>query len=247
MRQALPLAAILLLGLLVAGAVVVRTRGRDSRAGESAADGVRLLPRDRGQPVRYVALGDSTVAGVGASSPERNYVSGVHARLRAVYPAAQVTNLGVGGATAADVVRGQLRRAVDLQPRLVTLSIGPNDITQGREARAYERDIETIFRTLTRETGAVLVVNLLPDLGVAPRFTPAERDAAGRQTMLFNEALRRQAERYGVEVVDLYGPSRQEVPRRPEWVAGDGYHPSDEGYAAWAELMWRGVQARIPE
>ena len=47
------------------------------------------------------------------------------------------------------------------------------------------------------------------------------------------------------EIVDLYGPSRDEVPRRPELIAGDGYHPSDAGYARWAELMWTGVQRRL--
>jgi lysophospholipase L1-like esterase len=25
----------------------------------------------------------------------------------------------------------------------------------------------------------------------------------------------------------------------------DGYHPSDAGYARWAELVWAGVEARI--
>jgi len=46
-------------------------------------------------------------------------------------------------------------------------------------------------------------------------------------------------------VVDLYGPSRREVPERPELVAADGYHPSDLGYARWAELMWDAVVTRI--
>jgi len=41
---------------------------------------------------------------------------------------------------------------VALRPDLVTLSIGPNDITRGRDVGEYERDIETIFRTLLRET-----------------------------------------------------------------------------------------------
>ena len=56
----------------------------------------------------YVALGDSTVYGVGANGPEQNYVSRLYERLRSVYPDARMTNLGVSGATAADVVDGQL-------------------------------------------------------------------------------------------------------------------------------------------
>src|SRR5213078_463750 len=92
-------------------------------------DEARLLPADRSTAVTYVALGDSTVEGVGASSPELNYVSRVHARLGGVYPAARLTNLGVGGATSADVLLRQLTRVIELRPYLVTISIGPNDIT----------------------------------------------------------------------------------------------------------------------
>ena len=204
-----------------------------------------MLPRDRGSAPTYVALGDSTVEGVGASSPDNNYVSRLYARLRSVYPAARLSNLGVGGATAADVVREQLPRAVALGPHLLTHSIGPNDVTQSRSVEAYDRDVDIIFGTLARDTPAVVVANLLPDMAQAPRFSPEEKLAVGRRAADFNEALVRRAREHGVEIVDLYAPSQQELPDRPSLVSADDYHPSDEGYARWAELMWRGVEARI--
>src|SRR3989442_8155876 len=71
----------------------------------------RALPADRREPVVYVALGDSTGQGVGASSPERSYVSRLYERLRAAYPADAVAKVGVAGATSADVVAAQLQRA----------------------------------------------------------------------------------------------------------------------------------------
>ena len=210
------------------------------------AERARTLPLDHGAAVLYVALGDSTVEGIGASSPSTNYVSRLHDRLRAVYPRASVVNLGLGGATSADVVADQLERAALLRPQLVTLSIGPNDITGHVPVREYERHVDTIFRRLTQETSAVVVANLLPDLAVTPRFRGRETTTAvGTLTVRFNEALGRLAGRYGVEVVDLYQPSRAEIPRRPELVAADGYHPSDLGYARWAELLWTGVERRI--
>ena len=229
--------------VIVIAVVLVAGIGRSAFADQGHA---RRLPKNGTTGLTYVALGDSTVYGEGANVPERNYVSRLYERLRSVYPEARMVNLGVGGATGADVVNGQLGRAVALRPDLVTLSIGPNDITKGRDVREYERDIETILRTLLGETAAVLVVNLIPDLTVTPRFRGREEATeVGRRVVRFNEALGRQARAYGVEVVDLYTPSRQEVPRSPELIAADGYHPSDQGYARWAELMWRRVESRI--
>jgi lysophospholipase L1-like esterase len=211
-----------------------------------SAGEMRRLPADRQAPVVYVALGDSTVEGIGASSAEATYVGRLTARLRAVYPAARSVNLGVAGATSADVLEVQLHRAVQLAPDLVTLSVGPNDITGRVPVERYEANVRAILERLGRETRAVVVVNLIPDLAVTPRFRgrPEER-AVAQATVAFNEALRRAARAHRAEVVDLYGPSREEVPRRPELIAGDGYHPSDAGYARWADLMWTGVQRRL--
>lgn len=207
----------------------------------------RMLRADRAGPLVYVALGDSTVEGIGATSAAVTYVARIHERLRAWYPQARAVNLGVAGATSADVVAGQLERAIALGPDLVTLSIGPNDITGRVSVREYERHVDTIFTRLRKETAAVVVVNLLPDLAVTPRFRndPA-RDVVGRLSIEFNEALARRARDHGAEVVDLYAPSRTEVMARPELIASDGYHPSDLGYARWAELLWAGIERRIP-
>ena len=228
--------------LTALAAAVLVTGGCAGGRGESA----RMLPVDHRASLLYVALGDSTVEGVGATTADAAYVARIHRRLRTVYPRAGVVNLGVGGATSGDVVSDQLERAVLLRPRLVTLSIGPNDITGHVPVTEYERNVDTIFRRLARETSAVVVANLLPDLAVTPRFRGRDttRDV-GALTVRFNEALLRRARASGVEVVDLYRPSQAEIPDRPELVAGDGYHPSDAGYERWAELVWAGVARRI--
>jgi len=194
----------------------------------------------------YVALGDSTVEGVGAMAPARNYVSRLHEQLRGVFPGATLLNLGDGGATASGVRLRQLPLALEHRPQLVTLSVGPNDITGRRSLADDARDVEAILGALGTGTGAVVVVSLIPDLGVTPRFRGTDVEAAIRDRVLgFNDVPGRQARSHGAEVVDLYGPSRAEVPRRPELIAADRYHPSDAGYAHWVELMWTGIQARI--
>ncbi len=211
----------------------------------AAAEAMRTLPRDRDVPIGYVALGDSTVAGVGATRPEKNYVGRIFARLKDRYPAAIVHNLGVAGATSADVTRQQLPKAVALRPTLVTLSVGPNDITRGRDIAEYERNVDEILGTLARETEAVVVVNTLPDMAVSPIFTAQEKQIVGALARAFNDVLVGKAREYGAEVVEHDAPSRDEVPADTGLFAADNYHPSDAGYARWAEFMWRGVEARM--
>ena len=206
----------------------------------------RGLPHDCRAPVLYVALGDSTVEGVAATSARHTYVGRLHERLREIYPSARAENLGVSGAVSADVLARQLPRAVKLAPDLVTLSVGPNDITSGVRVEDYERRIDRILGTLARETHALVVVNLIPDLAVTPRFARSDRrDVVTRLTLRFNEALEKRAQEHRAEIVDLYLRSRDEVPKRPELIAADGYHPSDLGYARWAELMWTRVEPAV--
>ena len=210
------------------------------------AAGTRMLPADPGAEVVYVALGDSTVEGVGASTARNNYVGQLDARLRDRYARTRTVNLGVAGATSLDVLDAQVARAIALTPHLVTLSIGPNDITARVPRATYARNLDTILARLAGETPAVIVVNLLPDLAITPRFR--NRDSAplvGRLSVEFNGVVARTARRHGALVVDLYRASRREVPAHPELLAADGYHPSDLGYARWAELMWEAVRTRI--
>lgn len=203
------------------------------------------VPSATPQPFRYVALGDSTVYGTGASSPENSYVARLSRRLDERGFKTETLNLGVNGATSANVVADQLERAIAAKPHLVTLSVGPNDLTQGRDVNAYERDIETIFRTLHEQTNALVVANNLPDLGVAPRLDSQQRALATAIATRYNTAFERQAQKYGVVVVDLFAASRAQVPGNPQLLSQDLYHPSDEGYARWAELMWQSIEPHL--
>lgn len=227
--------------LLIAACASTSATVNSARSPKSAG-----LPTDCARPITYVALGDSTVFGAGASSPDATYVARLGASLRAAYPLVRVVNLGMNGATAAEVLSEQVSQAVGLRPDLVTLSVGPNDIIGGRNITAFEANLAGIFETLQGQSRAAVVANLIPDMAIAPRFTELEKIVVEQETIAFNAVLKQDAARYGVRIVDLYGPSRNQVPNHPELVSGDGYHPSDQGYARWAQLMWPAIASAIP-
>src|SRR3989344_4557749 len=80
------------------------------------------------QPFVYVALGDSTAEGMGASTHDRAYTSIIHASLKDRYRQAKYHNFAKSGAILQDVIKHQLPKALAAKPSLITISIGANDI-----------------------------------------------------------------------------------------------------------------------
>jgi acyl-CoA thioesterase I len=91
------------------------------------------------------------------------------------------------------------------------------------------------------------VVNTLPDMAVSPIFSADERLFVGALARAFNDVLVRKGRQYGAEIVDLHAPSQDEVPANASLFSADNYHPSDAGYARWADFMWRGIEGRLED
>jgi len=115
--------------------------------------------------------------------------------------------------------------------------VSPDDVPKVKEIAKQANDL----------LGVDLRKDLLGSLGdqLAYYTSPADGPFTLGQTVLFNKALARKAGEHGVELVDLYLPSREEVPRQSALLWKDGYHPSDAGYARWAELMWEGIEPHL--
>lgn len=191
--------------------------------------------------VRYVALGDSTGAGVGAR--EGGYVARLFKRIVAHRPGSTLANLCVSGATTTDALRGQLDRGIAADPNLVTLGIGINDIGHGFEVEQFAENYDAILTKL-KTTRATIVVTNLPDISSAPRIPPQLRGEYQQRIVTFNSKLHEVANRHGVTVFDIFGITHEQLPAHPEYFSGDGFHPSDAGYELWGEQMWPTI-ARI--
>ncbi len=193
-------------------------------------------------PIVYVALGDSTGAGVGAR--DGGYVARLFKRIAEQQPESKLSNLCVSGATTADVLRGQLDQGVAMNPDLVTVGIGINDIGHGLTLEQFSKNYEEILSTLKEKTRAQIVVSNLPDVSSAPRIPNAMRAEYQRRIAQFSERLEEIANRHGVTIFDVYTITKAELPSHPEYFSIDGFHPSDDGYELWATQMWPTV-ARV--
>lgn len=187
-------------------------------------------------PITYVALGDSTGAGIGAVSG--GYVARLQQRIVETRPDSQLFNFCISGATTADVLGRQLNQGVAKTPDLVTLGIGINDISHGLTLDQFAENYERILSTLKEKTQAQIVVTNIPDVSSAPVVQSFMRDRYHQQIVEFNERLQQIAERHGVTVFDIYSITTRELPAHPEYFSRDGFHPSDQGYELWAVEMW---------
>lgn len=200
--------------------------------------------------VLYAALGDSTGVGVGATRGG-GYVARLFERIERARPGSRLFNLCVSGATTEDVLHHQVGRLTELGvPTLVTVGIGTNDVSR-LMLEEYERNLDQIIRrvrkvtTVSEVSAAPVVITNIPDITCAPALPDFMRQEAERRIAAFNGALARVAAIHDLLMVDVYTPSRELLPTRPDFFCSDRFHPSDEGYQFWADEMWPTVEKAI--
>lgn len=172
---------------------------------------------------RYVAIGDSFTAGV----------PGLDARwpdeLAAALAPAEYYNLGVAGATTAEVADAQLGPCVALEPDLVTVVCGVNDVLLNvrPDIAAHARALERIFSTIReRLPDATIVTVTTPPIAEHIGLRPRSRRRVEQGIRQLNEISRTLARRYGVLCLEW---GSHPMARRRENFAADGFHPSLTG------------------
>lgn len=198
----------------------------------------------KGEPIVYVALGDSTGVGVGARKGG-GYVARLFERIERVRPGSRLVNLCVSGATTGDALRAQVGRVGEATPSLVTLGVGINDLVRQATSEQFAHNFEEIVTRLRAQTEAPAVVSNLPDISHAPVVPVFLREEARRRLILFNEHIADAAARHRLHLADTFEKSAAVIPTHPEFFSPDGFHPSDEGYEFWAFEMWPAVKRAL--
>ncbi len=199
----------------------------------------------RAPPLVYAAVGDSTGIGLGARDGG-GYVAQLFARIEQKRPGSALINLSAAGATTADAVNKQLTQLDGTRATLVTICVGVNDLISGREAEEFAENYETLVAKL-KQSGRLIVVTTLPDVASAPAMKGMADESLRIRLRQFNKAIEGIARRYAVPLVDLYKLSGETLQSRPEFFSSDGLHPSDLGYAHWAEAIWPVIAQAIRE
>ena len=185
----------------------------------------------------YVAIGDSTVEGVGASDPSRSCPALVFEKIKNERKRAYFYNLGKSGARIKDVVELQLAKAVELKPDLITISVGANDLRHRTKLRHFEKDFLELIKTLSGKTKAKIIISNIPDVSVVPSIPILVKHLLRFATGRFNRIIKEHAEQFRCILVDLYTGSKIYGRKSTGLISEDGLHPSDRGYALWANAI----------
>ena len=187
--------------------------------------------------MRYVALGDSYTIGTNVGESDR-WPNQLVAALHDHVPLQLVANLGVNGYSSADLIRVELPQLVGLEPDLVSVLIGVNDVVRGVPLDRYGDQVEQIINSILETVPANrLVIVSVPDYTLTPSGAgfgdvQQQRGAIDEANTIMREA----ADRHGVQFVDISSVANR-VSAEPSFVAGDGLHPSGAQYALWVELI----------
>jgi lysophospholipase L1-like esterase len=191
-----------------------------------------------GEPITIVAIGSSSTAGAGASSPAASYPSRLQAELEHMLPHEPITviNRGVNGEEVADMLKRFDQAVIASKPDLVLWQLGTNSVIREHAFTDHSAMIRAGLKKI-RATGADIVL-------IDPQFAPkviAKAQEAEHMVELLSVTAKQ-------ENVDLF--RRYDVMKRwrdvdhiafETFVSPDGLHMNDWSYACMAKGLGRAI------
>jgi acyl-CoA thioesterase-1 len=192
-----------------------------------------------GAPITIVAIGSSSTAGAGASSPAKNYPSQLAVELKRLFPTHSITvlNRGVNGEEVDDMLKRFDKDVVVAKPDLVLWQLGTNSVIRDQMFTDHGTAIRDGLNKI-RAVGADVVL-------IDPQFAPKVivKPEVGPMVELIATTAKQ-------ENVDLF--RRFDVMKRwresdhmafESFVSPDGLHMNDWSYACMA----KGLSVAIAE
>jgi lysophospholipase L1-like esterase len=183
----------------------------------------------------YAALGDSFSAGLDDGStpwPELT-ARGLNARGEPT----ELHNLASVGATTEDVLEQQLEPALELEPDLVSLVCGANDVllTSRPDIMGCSDNLDKLLARIRAELPeATIVTATYPDPGRFVGLRQRTRTRVVEGMTLVNLAIRSAAEEHGAVIMEF---SDHPGADDPDNVGPDGFHPSATGHRHAADAV----------
>jgi lysophospholipase L1-like esterase len=186
-----------------------------------------------GQPIKIVAVGSSSTAGAGASSPDLSYPSRLQVELQGLMPRVPVTviNQGINGEESRDMLARFERDVFAENPDLVIWQVGSNSVLRDRPLSEAPAPLNEGLKLL-REHGADVVL-------MNPQYTPKVITRHDVEGMVHLIAVT--AKETSVDLFQRYAMMRYwqltEGLSFGTFTSPDDLHMNDWGYGCVAKLL----------
>lgn len=196
-----------------------------------------------GLPIKVVAIGSSSTAGIGASDAAHAYPQQLAAELAGRFPASAVTvlNKGIGGEQTEDMLARFDRDVIAERPDLVVWQTGSNEILHNGNPELFRRQVLDGIARLK----AAGIDTILMDAQYAPHLLD------NPEYPLFNDALRGVARTSRIALLDRFEAMRFWVgPGHQPWshfVDKDQVHMTDAGYHCLGSLLAALIASDLPK
>lgn len=194
-----------------------------------------------GAPLKLIALGESTVAGIGAPTHETALTGQL--ALALAKRAGRSINWSVvarSGITARESIAELVPKLSGRRADVVLIALGVNDSIAFHTARRWVLDIERLIGCVRREVGEALVILAgVPPLDHFPVLPQPLSFVLGARSTALDQASAGIAKRMkGV----VHVPFLIEKERSRQLFCPDGFHPSELGYSLWADQLVEAFQ-----
>jgi acyl-CoA thioesterase-1 len=190
-----------------------------------------------GAPVKIVAIGSSSTAGAGASSPDKSYPSRLAAELKAMFPNQPITvlNRGVNGEEAADMLARLDAGVIAEKPDLILWQVGTNTVLRDHPiGPAASLMLEGLRRM--KASGADVIL-------IDPQFAPkvlAKKEADAMVDLIANTARAQNVDLFRRFAVMRHWRQVARIPFEV-FIHPDELHMNDWSYACVAKLLARAI------
>ena len=189
-----------------------------------------------GEPLRLVAFGESTVAGMGARTHETALAGQLALALNQQSGRSiEWTVVARSGINARDSRAELVPKLAGRRAEVVMIALGVNDSIEFHTARRWASDVEGLIADVRREVGdARVLLAGVPPLDYFPVLPKPLSLALGARSAALELA--------SVELVKkltrvVYVPFQIERERCADLFCSDGFHPSELGYSEWAKQL----------
>jgi len=186
-----------------------------------------------GEPLTIVAIGSSSTAGAGASSPAASYPSQLAADLHQRFPGNAITviNRGVNGEETDDMMARFATGVFAEHPQLVLWQVGTNSVLRDRPLDTHSARLHEGIDEIKAANADLVLID--------PQFAPAV--IAKSETPGMVEQLALAAKEENVDLFRRFAVMRDwyEVRHLPfaYFVSADQLHMNDWSYACMAKLL----------